>query len=272
MGLGRRAPGRRAPHREIKGEAIMSPRRWLFPIAAGVFLGWSVPGSGQVPVGAFDVDIGGGALLHENASGIQPASPLLALQGRYFLTENVAFGFALDYARTQTDDDIFPLVQFRFPTADSTLLVALVQPLAIFHYQLIGSAGTRLSDRLYSSVLAGVGAYTLYTDPQQNAASTRSTDFAFSFGATLKFALGESTGIELVVRDVVYTGFDRDELSLTPDRTCRVRDERRFSGNVCPNERFPFLDPRFSDPNWSPPKSTVHNFAVSAAFTFVPGL
>lgn len=248
----------------------MNRRTWAFPAATAVLLGWASAGWGQVAARSFDIDIAGGALLHENASALNPASPLLNLQARYLITEHVGLGFSLDYSRTETDDDIFPLAQFRFTTADSTLYVALTQPVALFHYQVIGTLGTS-AGRLYPYLLVGAGGYTLFLDPQANDASIRVSDFAFSFGGALKIRLGEATGLEFGVRDVVYTDYDRDRLNPLPDRTCRLSGDRQFTGTTCPNERFPFLDPERSDPNWSPPESTLHNFVLSAAFSFVPG-
>lgn len=247
----------------------MSPSRRVVAAAALLFLLGPGLAQGQVVERAFDVDVGGGVILHQNASALVPLSPALNLRARYFVTSNVGIGFSLDYSRTETDDDIFPLGQFAFTTADSTLLVAMTQPLAIFHYELIGTLGKEVG-RLYPQLVLGLGGYTIYMDPQQNAGNSRMSDFSFSVGGAVKWALSETAGLELSLRDVVFTGYDRERLNLIPDRTCRVRDETQFSGTVCPNERYPFLDPEHSDPNWVGPSSTVHNFIVTLAFSLFP--
>ena len=231
--------------------------------------------TGQAQVverGNFNVVIGGGAVMHPNHSALVPVSPILSLQGQMHVTENLGLGFALDYTRTSTDDDIFPYGQFQFPFADSTLLVALRQPVSVFQYQLTGMLGIALGDRLYPYVVGGVGGYTVYLDPQQNDKSLRQTDLAFTLGGAMKIGVGGSSSIELSVRDIVWTGFDRDLMNPMTDRTCRESGIKQFSGNVCPNERFPFLDPELSDSNWSEASETVHNLVFSVAFSFIPRL
>lgn len=240
--------------------------------ACALMLAVQPAGAQVVQQGNFDVGVGGGTMLHPNHSALVSLSPLVNLRGRIFVTDNVGLGFSIDYARTETDDDIFPLGQFRFPTADSTLFVALRQPLSLLHYQVTGTLGTAVGENLYPFVMFGAGGYTIYLDPQQNGGPERQSDFAFSFGGAVKVRLAGSAALEFGVRDVVYTGYDRDKLNPTLNRTCREGTERQFTGNVCPNERFPFLDPENSDPDWPEAKSTVHNIVLSASFTFVPRL
>lgn len=240
-------------------------------LAAGL---WSAsPGWSQVESGSFDINVGGGVIRHPNSSALQTLSPNLNLKGRIFLSQNLGVGFSLDYARTQTDDDIFPLAQFDFGTADSTMLVALTQPVSVFQYQAVATLGTALGGGgIYPYLQGGVGAYTIYADPQQNDAPVRQTELLFSLGGAVKFSLGGSSAIELSVQDYIWTSYDRDRLDPTADRTCRESGERQFRGTVCPNERFPFLDPERSDANFSEPQSTIHNIVVTAGFSFVPRL
>lgn len=250
-------------------------RRTSISLLAGLAaVVWAVaPGQAQlVEQGAFDVSVGAGAILHPNHSALVPMSPLLNLQARLALTENVGVGFSLAYTRTETDDDIFPLAQYRFSDDDSTLYVALKQPVAIFHYELIGRVGTSVGESLYPFLTGGIGVYTIYLDPQQNDGALRQSDLAFSLGGAVKLRVSGSSSVELGLRDIVFTGFDRDILDPTPDRTCRASGVKNFSGDVCPNERFPFLNPEHSDSDWSEAKKTVHNFVFSAAFSFVPRL
>ena len=246
----------------------------LVALLAGlVLLVWAVtPGQAQVVErGNFSVVIGGGAILHPNHSALVPVSALLNLQGQLHVTDNIAVGFSLDYVRTSTDDDIFPFAQFRFTTADSTLLIALRQPVSIFQYQVIGTLGTSVGESLYPYLLGGIGGYTVYLDPQQNDGPVRESDLALTLGGAVKIAVGGSSSIEFGVRDLIWTGYTRDVLDPTPDRTCRESGVKQFSGTTCPNERFPFLDPELSDGNWSEANETVHNFVFSVAFAFVPG-
>lgn len=233
----------------------------------------AVPGQAQITErGRFDVGVGGGVWLAPNASALKSSSPEIFLQGRAFISDNFGIGFALDYSRTETDDDIFPLAQFEFNTADSTLLVALKQPVAMFNYQVIATGGLPVGDNLYPYLIGGIGGYTIYLDPQQNDGPTRETGLMFSAGAAVKWLISGAAGIELAVRDLIWTDYDRDNLDPTPNRTCRQSGVNQLSGTVCPNERFPQLNPELSDPNWSKPSSTVHNIVITATFSFIPGL
>ena len=222
--------------------------------------------------GKFDLNLGGGAILHPNSSALQSVSPVLNLKGRFFLSENIGFGFSVDYARTETDDDIFPLAQFRFSLPDSTTFVALRQPVTLLHYQVQAVLGTSVGGgTLFPYVSGGIGGYTIYLDPQQADGPTRQSDLLLSFGGAIKLKIAGTSSFELAVRDVIYTSYDRDELDPTPQRICRQTGELQFLGDVCPNERFPGLDPERSDPNWSGPQSTIHNIVLTASFSFIPG-
>ena len=233
----------------------------------------AVPGQAQITErGRFDVGVGGGVWLAPNSSALVSAAPVIFLQGRGFISENFGIGFAVDYSRTETDGDIFDLGQFRFTTVDSTLLVTMKQPVSLFNYQLIVTGGLPVGESLYPYLTAGIGGYTIYLDPQQNEASVRSTDLLFSVGAALKWLISGSAGLELAVRDLIWTNYDRSMLDPMPDRTCRESGVRQVTGTICPNERFPQLNPQLSDPNWSEPSSTIHNILITATFTFIPGL
>jgi hypothetical protein len=225
-----------------------------------------------VEPGNFDVGVGGGVMFHPNHSAIVSSSPFINMHSTIFITENFGLGFALDYSRTETDDDIFPLAQFQFPTADSTIFVAMRQPMALFHYQFTAAAGLPIGNSLYGYLTGGIGGYTIYLDPQQNEAPDSHSDLSLSIGAAMKFRVAGSSAIEIGVRDFIYTGFERDVLNPTFDRACREGSENRYAGRFCPNERYPLLNPEYSSADWSEAQSTVHNIVVTAAFTFVPRL
>lgn len=243
-------------------------------VVTAVGLAPTTPAWSQVvEPGQFDVNVGGGIIRHPNSSALQGISPNLNTRARIFLTENFGFGFSIDYGRTETDGDIFPLGQFDFGTADSTTLVALKQPVAVFQYQAVATLGTSLSGgSIYPYFQGGIGGYTLYLDPQQNESATRETNLLLSFGGSVKFSVSGSSSIEVSVFDYIWTSYDRDALDPQFDRTCRESGERQFRGTVCPNERFPFLDPELSDSDWSEPSETLHNIVLTASFSFVPRL
>lgn len=243
----------------------------LMAVAVGVLLR---PAElyGQVRAERYDISVGGGVAFHENASALISASPVLTLKGRILATSNLGVGFTLDYLRTETDDDVFPLAQFRFTDSDSTVLFALKQPVAIFQFQVNGGLGAEWG-AMRGDVFGGVGAYVLYTDPQISGAPTSTggpitlSDFLFSFGGSVQFRVSENSGIELSVRDVVFTGYERELLYPLREaiRVCNFGSTLFARSEACQNERFPELNP-------VPPeeKSTVHNVILSLAFSFLP--
>lgn len=226
----------------------------------------------QLQTGAYDVRVGAGVALHQDASALVPASPLLSIGGRILVKPPIGLGFTLDYVRTETDDDVFPLAQFRFPDNDSTVFFAVTQPVAIFQYQFNAYAGKEYGPA-HAELVAGVGGYTVYTDPQSAGDATmtsepvRITGFSFSLGGSVRFAVSETAGIELSARDVVYTGYDRELLYPLREgiRQCNFGSTPRSNDDACQNERFPELNP-------VPPedKSTLHNLILGVSFSFVP--
>jgi opacity protein-like surface antigen len=248
--------------------------RWvaLGGVVAAAWLAAPAAGVAQIGRGQYDVNVGGGVVFHENASALVSASPAITFQARYLVTDLFSLGVAADYIRTKTDDDVFPLAQFRFADNDSTILLALTQPVAAFHYQVVAGL-ERDAGRLHVHVLGGVGGYRLYTDPQLNSPPTAMqppivlSDFAFSFGGGVRVAVTEDAGIGLSVRDVVYTGYDRDLLYplREPIRVCNFGSTPAANPDACQNERFPHLNP-------VPPekKSTLHNLSVTLSFAFRP--
>lgn len=241
----------------------------LLAVGLGV---WPEYGYGQLRIGEYDVSVGGGVVLHENASALVPVSPVLTVKGRFLVRPSIGLGFTLDYQRSETDDDVFPLAQFRFADSDSTVLFVVRQPVAIFHYQANVHVGKEFG-RLYADALGGFGGYTVYTDPQASAEATmrsepvRITDFMFSFGGSLRWSITETAGLELSLRDVVYTGYDRDLLYplREPIRQCSFGSTPGSNPDACQNERFPELNP-------VPPeeKSTLHNLVLGLSFSFIP--
>lgn len=246
----------------------------LFVTALAV--GWwsATPASSQVvEPGRFNIDVGAGIIRHANASALKSISPNLNLRARYAFSENFGVGISLDYTRTETDSDIFPRGQFDFGTADSTLFVTVKQPVAVFQYQVIGSLGTALSGgSLYPRFQAGIGAYSLYLDPQQNEGPIRQTELLLSFGGAMTFNISGSSSVEISAHDYIWTSYDRDLLHPIFDRTCRESGERQFRGTVCPNERFPFIDPEFTESDFPDPSDTIHNLVFTASFSFSPDL
>lgn len=227
---------------------------------------------GQLRIGQYDVSVGGGVVLHENASALVPVSPVLTVKGRYLVRPSVGLGFTLDYQRSETDDDVFPLAQFRFSDNDSTVFFVVQQPVAIFHYQANVHVGKDFG-RVYADALGGFGGYTVYTDPQSSSEPTMSsepvriTDFMFSFGGSLRWSITETAGLEISLRDVVYTGYDRDLLyPLRAEiRKCDFGSTPDSNADACQNERFPSLNPVPPDE-----KSTLHNLILGLSFSFIP--
>ena len=65
--------------------------------------------------------------------------------------------------------------------------------------------------------MGGVGRYTMFLDPQVMRSSETVGSTAFVVGGSLGYALTESAGIHLGVRDYIFTGYDRDALNPVAD-------------------------------------------------------
>src|SRR5690606_38405002 len=101
----------------------------------------------------------------------------------------------------------------------------------------------------FSPYLAGgVGGYALFLDPQSNNGPASFGDFGLEVGAGAHFRISDRAGVRLNVRDLIFTGFDRDRLN--PVAPAFWGD---FDPSSVPEE-----------------KATLHNIRVDLGFSYVP--
>lgn len=217
-------------------------------LAAVIALLGSAPAAAQVEVGRFQVSAGGGWMQFAGGSAIV-GSPVLSGTATYALTPRVGFGVWTDYAYSETDGSKFPPAAFQF--GDSTVYVTLNQPVEVWQYGVHGQIQAGGGAMSPFAVL-GVGGYTIFPDPQQNASATNFSGMVVLLGAGVNFRVGGSTGIQIAIADAFYPDW-------TPEKLYPARDEFQ-------NTRFPELNP---DPGEL--SDSAHNFRITAAVTLAPG-
>ncbi len=185
---------------------------------------------------------------------VSVANSLMAgISAMYNFTERFAVGLSFDVARPVTNGAYFPAASMVIAGQDQLTFVN--QRLTILQYQVQGDWAPDW--RLAPVVLAAIGGYTVYPDPPKadfasvTGFNTRA-DLMYSIGVGVDWNLGASGGLRLTLVDMIYTGWDRDQLNPVAPQ---------FQTTVWPD-----LVP-------APPAaaSTLHNFNLALAFTFVPG-
>jgi hypothetical protein len=202
--------------------------------------------AGPLAAQQFDVGPRLGYILFKEATGLL-SSGMLGLDAVYHISSNIGLGVRLDVARPGTNGDYFP-AELSF--GDSTLIVAVKQPVTFAHY----GALVRLETGGALSVFGAgsVGGYTITLDPQTARGRSTMTELAFGAGAGVRFRTGGGTSIALEVQDLILLNYRRNGLNPVDSR---------------------FIPTRF--PEVLPPQpefdGTAHNLYVALAFTFTPG-
>jgi len=195
-----------------------------------------------------------GALVPEEATALQPAASL-GFDAVYRLTGGLSFGATFDFAPGRTDARYFvAVIEYG---RDTTRIYRVGQEVGTLHYGLsvLLEPGR---GRVAPYLIGGAGGYALYLETQINDGPRRVDGLMFHGGGGLRFELGASTGIELDVRDFVYTDYDREQLN--PIRV--AHRNRQPDGSV----RFPG-----EEADVPAPKTTVHNVRLSVGFSYRPG-
>jgi hypothetical protein len=213
-----------------------------------VATGTTVAGAAHAQIVPRQFQIGprAGTISYDDASGIK-RSGLLGVDAAYFVTRNIGIGALLELSRPETNGDFFP-AELSF--GDTTFVYKVSQPLTILNAQVTGVIALPMG-RLAPFVNGGVGVYRMYLDPQVAGGPESFSDMSLSIGGGINIRVGQASGLRFEIRDQVFTNFDRDRLNPVGPR---------FQPR-----RYPELIP--------PPvaaKSTIHNIALVAAFSFVP--
>ena len=183
-----------------------------------------------------------------------------SLEGTQFLGMDIGYNFSrifsvgtnLSVARPQTrGEDFIGSLTFGIPTdGDTTYYFAITQPVTVFDVGLNATARFPLA-RFSPYVTGGIGSYSLYTDPQVNRESRRTSAMSANVGGGVSFQVSRAAGIQLDVRDQIFTKYKRDRLRPSEARFDETRFPEEF---VIPPE----------------PKETLHNLQFSIGFTFTP--
>lgn len=205
-----------------------------------------ISASAQWSTRQFSVTPRGGFMTFDKSSGIDDA-PYIGVDAAYAVSPFLSIGTGLTISRPQTIGDYF-ISQLSF--GDTTLYLAVEQPLMMMDVALNAQARYP-GDRFTPFLNGGIGYYVLDLDPQVESGPERLGGISGNVGAGLLFRLGEQVGIQLEVRDLIFTGFERDDLNPVG----------AAFGNTRYSEDF--------DP---PPaaKETVHNIMFGIGFSFVP--
>ena len=232
--------------------------RRLLPLAAALALGAFVaePAGAQVAPGRFGVGTHVGWTMFRSATGLEDA-PFLGIDATYESPINLIgflpgsdFGLGLTFAasRPLTRGDQFPLVAFDF--GDTTFLYQVSQRITLLQYGMQAVGGVSF-DRLRFYAFGGGGAYTIMPDSRAVLDNEAWTKGMLHAGGGINWAVGQSIGLRLEVKDVMFLGWDRERLDPTVDYSV----DNRIADVLPP-----------PDPTWS----RIQNLQASLVFSYIP--
>jgi hypothetical protein len=232
--------------------------RRLLPLAAALALGalGAVPAGAQTAPSRFGVGTHVGWTMFRSATGLENA-PFLGIDATYnspinplgFLPgTDFGLGFTFAASRPVTRGDQFPLVALDF--GDTTFLYMVAQRITLLQYGVQAMGGMNF-DRFRLYAFGGGGAYTIMPDNRAVLDNDAWTKGMLLAGAGINYAIGQSIGVRLEARDVMFLGWDRERLDATVDYSV---DQR--IGDVLPPP----------DPTWK----RIQNLQLSLAFSYIP--
>jgi len=227
-------------------------------IGGGVLAAGLLPGmvSAQADAQSWTVEVLAGGQIFAESSAIK-TGVLGGVEALYQYSPRLALGPSVEFVRVDTDGSFF-VAAMDFG-ADEARVFQVGQTLTALQYGGNARLSLLAEGDFRPYLTAGVGGYTLYLGAQTNDAPVRKTALTFQGGGGFTYALTAASGINLDVRDVVYTDFDRETLNpIRPDNR-----NRRPDGSI----RFPAAE-RASTPD---PQDTIHNIRFSLGFYYIPG-
>jgi hypothetical protein len=200
------------------------------------------------PVGAQNFEIGPrlGYVKWKSETGIKP-SAMMGVDAMFKISSRLGVGARFDVARPGTDNQYFA-AEMTF--GDTTLVFAVQQPLTVLQYGALAQFETGGSFSVFAR--GGAGGRTISLDPQSARGRISTTEWAFNAGAGLRIRSGGGTSVLLLVEDLIYPKFARNDLNPV---------EPRFRPT-----RFPDVVPYQADYD-----GTAHNIYASISFVFTPG-
>lgn len=190
---------------------------------------------------------------HE-ASGIGDA-PAVGFDAVYHFGRiaglSAGLGTSATFARPQTEGNDFIGNLY---LGDTVFLYRAEQPITVTDLNLIGTVSFMEGGMVSPYLLAGVGGYILFLDPQvsgRTGGTNKIQRMSINLGGGVKVRLGDRAAVVLDVRDMVFRNFNRQDLNpLAP-----AARNTRFLEDFPPSVK---------------PKLHVGNILMQIGFTFVP--
>jgi hypothetical protein len=192
-----------------------------------------------------------GGLKFDRAASLE-TSAFLGLDATYRINPNFSLGSELNVTQAKTTaEDFITSLTFGVPlSGDTTTFFGTGQAANVIQASLMGVFRAS-SGRLVPFALAGAGYYGIFLDPQINRGSRQFNGFSGTVGGGILYQLSQSAGIQLDVRDLIFTSYEANRLDPANGR----------------NPNIWFIE------DFAPPpdrKSTVHNIAFSLGFRYTP--
>jgi opacity protein-like surface antigen len=229
--------------------------RVALALGAGVLaalLGAARVADAQDPTGQFTVITKAGAFQPMRAASLE-TSGVVGIDALYGLTRFFGIGTTVNVARTNTraEDFITAITLGTISAGDTTYFYETGQPVNILDGGLLAMLRLPIGDRITPYLVGGVGAYSVFLDPEINRGRRNFSGMTGTGGGGLAIRFSERAGIQLDVRNMTFFNYKADQLDPS-------------------NGRFP--NAFFFDDFPSPPtrKKAVSNMVYSLGFRYVP--
>jgi len=194
-----------------------------------------------------------GAMDFDRSASLKTA-PFLGLDAEYHINRFFGIGTSVHVARPNTRaEDFLTTLTFGIPTSgDTTFFFQTGQALTLLEGGLLGSLRYPLG-RFTPFVTGSAGYYRTFLDPQTNRGVRGWDGASYSYGGGVAVQFSERSGIQLDVRNLVLTDYERESLQPSLGRNPNI-----------------FFEEDFALPPES--KSSVNNLVFSLGFRYVPNV
>ncbi|MBC7790972.1 MAG: outer membrane beta-barrel protein [Anaerolineae bacterium] len=213
----------------------------------------TLPAAAQTGEREFSVLPRVGAMDFDRASSLRTA-PFLGLDAEYHINRFFGIGTAVHVARPNTRaEDFLTTLTFGIPTSgDTTFFFQTGQAITLLEGGLLGALRYPLG-RFTPFITGGAGYYRTFLDPQTNRGARGWDGASYSYGGGFAIQFSERSGIQLDVRNLVLTDYERNSLEPSLGRNPNIFFEEDFA-----------LPPEG--------KSSVNNLVLSLGFRYVPNV
>ncbi|MBA3559527.1 MAG: outer membrane beta-barrel protein [Gemmatimonadaceae bacterium] len=222
-------------------------------LTALVTLAMPIRAAAQAEQGEFSVLPRLGAIDFDRASSLKTA-PFLGLDAEYHINRFFGIGTAVHVARPNTRaEDFLTTLTFGIPTSgDTTFFFQTGQAITLLEGGLLGTLRYPLG-RFTPFLTGSAGYYRTFLDPQINRGARGWDGASYSYGGGFTVRFSERSGIQLDVRNLVLTDYERQSLEPSLGRNPNIFFEEDF--NLPPDN-----------------KSSVNNLVLSLGFRYVPNV